>query len=228
MHPPGIDIFAKAFRAIRPRTPLPEFEVRFRPYADINHVIRMRDGKVMVGLSDLLEGAPTAVLESIAFILVSKLYRKPIPQRYQHRYRQFLNRRHVREQIHVIRRVRGRKWIGSAAGEFFHLEEVFERLNQQHFAGMMQRPSLTWSRSASRHSLGHFDAAHNTIVISKIFDRSDAPRFAVEYIVYHEMLHLRYPVLHRRRRRCVHSAAFRAEEQRFPQFEKAKQWIEQL
>ena len=228
MHPPGIDIFAKAFRAIRPRTPLPEFEVRFRPYADINHVIRMRDGKVMVGLSDLLEGAPTAVLESIAFILVSKLYRKPIPQRYQHRYRQFLNRRHVREQVHVIRRVRGRKWIGSAAGEFFHLEEVFERLNQQYFAGMMQRPSLTWSRSASRHSLGHFDAAHNTIVISKIFDRSDAPRFAVEYIVYHEMLHLRYPVLHRRRRRCVHSAAFRAEERCFPQFEKAKQWIEQL
>jgi predicted metal-dependent hydrolase len=228
MHSPGIDMFAKAFRAIRPRTPLPEFEVRFRPYADVNNVIRMRDNKVMVGLSDLLEGAPTAVLESIAFILVSKLYRKPIPERYQHRYRQFLNRRHVREQVHVIRRVRGRKWIAGAAGEHFHLEEVFERLNDQFFAGLMQRPNLTWSRSASRHSLGHFDAAHNTIVISKIFDRPDAPPFAVEYILYHEMLHLRHPVQHRRSRRCVHSAAFRAEERRFPQFEKAKQWIEQL
>ena len=228
MHPPRTDMFAKAFRAIRPRTPLPEFEVRFCPYADVNNVIRMREGKVVVGLSDLLEGAPTAVLESIAFILVSKLYRKPIPERYQDRYRQFLNRRHVREQVHVIRRVRGRKWIGSAAGEHFHLEEIFERLNQQYFAGLMQRPSLTWSRAASRHSLGHFDAAHNTIVISKIFDRSDTPPFAAEYIVYHEMLHLRYPVLHRRSRRCVHSAAFRAEEQRFPQFDKAKQWIEQL
>jgi hypothetical protein len=182
----------------------------------------------MVGLSDLLEGAPTAVLESIAFILVSKLYRKPIPERYQHRYRQFLNRRHVREQVHVIRRVRGRKWIAGAAGKYFHLEEVFEGLNERFFAGLMQRPNLTWSRSASRHSLGHFDAAHNTIVISKIFDRSDAPPFAVEYILYHEMLHLRHPVQHRRSRRCVHSAAFRAEERRFPQFEKAKQWIEQL
>ncbi len=228
MSHPGTEIFAKVFRAVRPRTPLPELEVHFRPYADVNNVIRMRDGKVVVGLSDLLEGAPRTVLESIAFILVSKLYRKPIPERYQNRYRRFLNRRHVREQVHVIRRVRGRKWIASAAGEHFHLEEVFERLNQQYFAGLMQRPRLTWSRSASRHSLGHFDAAHNTIVISKIFDRSDTPPFAVEYIVYHEMLHLRHPVLHRRSRRCVHSAAFRAEERRFPQFDTAKQWMERL
>src|SRR3989304_6028734 len=92
------EIFREAFRALRPRTPVPEVEVNFRPYADVNNVIRVRDGRLLVGLSDLQQGAPSSVLEAIAFILIAKLYRKPIPKRYQLRYRQFLNRRSVRRQ----------------------------------------------------------------------------------------------------------------------------------
>ena len=228
MNSPSQQIFAKAFRAIRPRTPLPEFEVRFRPYADVNNVIRMREGRLEVGLSDLLEAAPATVLESIAFILLCKLYRKPIPGRYQTRYRQFLNRRHVRDKVHAIRRVRGRKWIGAPTGDHFNLEEIFDELNQKFFDGLLGRPQLSWSRAPSRTLLGHWDAAHNAIIVSRIFDRPASPRFLVEYILYHEMLHLKYPIEHRRARRCVHSPAFRAEERRFPHFAAAKHLLDSL
>jgi hypothetical protein len=225
---PSEQIFAKAFRAIRPRAPLPEFEVRFRPYADVNHVIRLRDGKVEVGLSDLLEAAPPTVVEAIAFILLSKLYRKPVPKRYQTRYRQFLNRRHIRDRVHAIRRIRGRKWIGEPAGCQFDLEEIFDELNERYFNNLLGRPRLSWSRTASRTLLGHWDAAHNAIIVSKLFDRPKAPRLLVEYILYHEMLHLKYPVDHRRVRRCVHSAEFRAEERRFPHYAAAKHLLDSL
>ncbi|HWP84722.1 MAG TPA: M48 family peptidase, partial [Terriglobia bacterium] len=60
---PTEQTFARAFRALRPRAPLPEFVVRFRPYADVNHVIRVREGRVEVGMSDLLEAAPPTVVE---------------------------------------------------------------------------------------------------------------------------------------------------------------------
>lgn len=225
---PTEQTFARAFRALRPRAPLPEFVVRFRPYADVNHVIRVREGRVEVGMSDLLEAAPPTVVEAVAFILLGKLYRKPVPKRYQNRYRQFLNRRHIRERVDAIRRVRGRKWIGTPAGEHFHLEEIFDELNERYFHGLLGRPRLSWSRTASRTLLGHWDAAHNAIIVSKLFDRAGTPRFLVEYILYHEMLHLKYPVDHRRARRCVHSAEFRAEERRFPQFQQAKQILEAL
>ena len=225
---PSEQIFAKAFRAIRPRTPMPEFEVRFRPYADVNHVIRIREGRVEVGLSDLLEAAPPTVLEALAFILLSKLYRKPVPKRYQTRYRQFLNRRHIRDRVHAIRRVRGRKWIGEPAGNHFHLEEIFDELNEKYFNSLLGRPRLSWSRTVSRSLLGHWDAAHNAIIVSKLFDRPDTPRYLVEYILYHEMLHLKYPVEHRRSRRCVHSPAFRAEEKIFPHFAAAKHLLDAL
>src|SRR3989304_5217782 len=133
------EIFREAFRALRPRTPVPEVEVNFRPYADVNNVIRVRDGRLLVGLSDLLQGAPSSILEAIAFILIAKLYRKPIPKRYQLRYRHFLNRRSVRRQGQALRRVRGRKWLGTPQGKHFSLEEIFEELNQRYFGGQLQR-----------------------------------------------------------------------------------------
>ena len=226
--PESCQIFIEAFRAIRPRTPLPEFEVAFRPYADVNNVIRVRDGKLVVGLSDLLQDAPRPVLEAIAVILLSKLYRKPIPEHYHSRYRRYLNQRSVRKQVLHIRRTRRRKWLGAAQGAHFNLEEIFDELNVKFFAGRLLRPQISWSRTISRTTLGHFDSAHNAIIISKIFDRPKTPRFLVAYILYHEMLHMKYPVTHSRGRRCFHSFAFRKEEKLFPQFAEAKKLIEQL
>src|SRR5262249_14464903 len=103
-----------------------------------------------------------------------------------------------------------------------------DALNGTYFGGLLGRPQLSWSRSASRTLLGHWDAAHNAIIVSRIFDRPGMPRFLVEYIVYHEMLHLKYPVDHRRARRCVHPAAFRAEEKRFPHYLEVKRLLQAL
>src|SRR5258708_39456242 len=71
-------IFEQAYRDLRPRTPLPEFEVRFYRFANINCTIRLRQGRIFVRLSDLLEGAPQPVLYAILPILIAKLHRKPV------------------------------------------------------------------------------------------------------------------------------------------------------
>jgi hypothetical protein len=202
--------------------------VRFRRYADVNNVIRLRQGKVVVGLSDLLEAAPESVIESIAAILLSKLYRRPIPEQYHACYRRYLNRRSVRSQAQVIRRERGRKWISTPVGRNFNLQEIFDQVNREYFAGALIRPHLSWSRAASRTLLGHFDTAHNAIIISKIFDRPQMPRFVVEYILYHEMLHLKHPVRHIHERRCFHPPEFRADEKRFAKFSEAKRFLDGL
>ena len=71
---------------------------------------------------------------------------------------------------------------------------------------MQARPQMSWSQARARNLLGHYDPAHNAIIVSRIFDHPRVPRYAVEYIVYHEMLHLRHPVKLNGSRRCVHSA----------------------
>jgi hypothetical protein len=50
----------------------------------------------------------------------------------------------------------------------------------------------------------------------------------VEYIVYHEMLHLKHPVKLRGSRRCVHSTEFQAEENLFDRLDAAREFLKRL
>ena len=57
---------------------MPEFRIEFYPFASVSSNIKIREGRLQVRLSDLLEGAPENVIEAIAHILLAKIYRKPI------------------------------------------------------------------------------------------------------------------------------------------------------
>jgi hypothetical protein len=223
-----VPIFQQAFRELRPRTPLPEFQAAFYPFSNINNTIRVREGRVLARVSDLLEGAPDDVLFAIAHILVAKLYRKPIDNRINKRYRDHLSGKSLRTKAELIRQVRGRKRIDTAKGGVYDLEQVFDDLNTRFFHGLLGRPQMTWSRDHARNALGHYDPAHNAIVVSRVFDQPRVPRYAVEYIVYHEMLHLKHPVKVRGGRRCVHGPQFQAEEKLFPELERAKEFLKML
>jgi predicted metal-dependent hydrolase len=54
------------------------------------------------------------------------------------------------------------------------------------------------------------------------------PRLALEYVVFHEMLHLRYPVDHNGARRRVHTREFRAAETQFERLQEAKELLKRL
>ena len=223
-----LQIFEQAYRDLRPDADLPGLKVEFFPFTSIKNTIRMREGKLLVRLSDLLEGAPLPVLRAIAHILLAKMYRRAIDREAAARYRKYVSSHHVSRKAHLVRQMRGRKRLDSAQGRTYDLEALFEDLNQRFFHGLMARPQMTWSRDHARNSLGHYDPAHNAIVVSRIFDHPRVPRFAVEYIVYHEMLHLKHPVKLRGSRRCVHSADFQAEEKLFPQLDEVKQFLRHL
>jgi len=213
---------------VRPGLPVPEMRLQFYPFANVNNTIRMRDGGLTVRLSDLLEGAPESVLQAIAHVLLCKLYRKPIDSSLLGRYRRYVASRDISAKAHLLRQMRGRKRIGSADGDAYHLNDLFDDLNRRFFHGLLARPQMTWSQTKSRRSLGHYDPSYNAIVISRVFDHPQVPRYAVEYIVYHEMLHLRHPVRLKGSRRCVHSKEFLAEEKLFPQLREAKAFLKVL
>lgn len=225
MNPRLAHVFKQAYLELRPHTPLPEFEVRFFAFTNLNSTIRLRQGRVLVRLSDLLEGAPDAVLLAIIHILLAKLYRAPIDAAHAARYRKFTGSQAMSAKTHLVRQMRGRKRIAGANGEHYHLEEIFDDLNRRFFHGLMARPQMTWSENHSRQNLGHYDPAHNTIVVSRILDHASVPKYAVEYLVFHEMLHLRHPVKLRGSRRCVHPRAFQEEEKLFPHLAEAKKYL---
>jgi predicted metal-dependent hydrolase len=223
-----VQLFQETYRELRPRAPMPELAVEFFAFVNINNTIRLREGKLLVRLSDLLEGAPDPVLRALAHILLAKMYRRPIERVHATRYRRYISGQEIARKAHLVRQMRGRKRIEGAQGRTYNLENIFEELNQRFFYGLLARPRMTWSRGHARNRLGHYDPAHNAIVVSRVFDHPRVPGYAVEYIVYHEMLHLKHPVKLRGSRRSVHSAEFQAEEKLFPRLDEAKAFLQHL
>jgi hypothetical protein len=222
------EVFVRVFSELKPRTELPEVRVDFCRFANANSSIRLENGQLHVRISDVLEGAPAAVLEALAFILLSKLYRRPIPGAYSARYRRYLNRGEMRRNLQLVRQVRGRKLASGPQGAHYDLDQLFDELNFQYFFGLMAKPNLGWSLRRSRTTLGHYDPSHNTIVLSRILDDAKVPRLAVEYVMFHEMLHVRYPVDHSGSRRCVHTPEFKDAEREYPRYREAKELLRKL
>lgn len=223
-----LEIFKRAYRELRPRAIMPDLEVRFFAFANVNNTVRLREGKLLFRISDLLEGAPENILHAIAHILIAKIYRKDIDPTQAARYRRFVGSRAITEKAHLLRQMRGRKRIDGPIGNVYHLDEIFEELNTKFFYGLLARPNMTWSQNSARNLLGHYDPAHNAIVVSRVFDHVRVPRYVVDYIVYHEMLHLKHPVKLKGSRRCVHPKQFQEEERLFPQLEQAKKFLKIL
>ena len=223
-------IFRRAFRRLKPRTEPPEFDVRYRCFARLKSSIRFdaATATIRADISDLVRQAPPEVVEALATILLSKLYRKRVSAAVRDQYDRWVHMPETQQGMLEIRRERGRKRTLSAAGEVYDLDALFDRLNARHFASRLHKPGLGWSSRPSRRRLGSYDAAHDVIAISRILDRKAVPQLALEYVLYHEMLHVKHPVQLRETSRCVHTPEFLADERRFPGIDRAKRILQAL
>jgi hypothetical protein len=228
MHIQLSKLYVDAFRQLERKRPAPEVEVKFYPYAGLHHTIRLRSGRVYVRISDIFKTAPMDVQRALAYILVAKLLSRRTPDVHERVYRDFACSDQILRASDIARRRRGRKIISSARGRIYDLDRMFVRLNHRYFADELETPTLTWSQRRTRRILGHHDSVHETIVISKTLDARDVPQWFVEYILYHEMLHIKHRARLINGRRYYHTNAFRTEEQRFEYYQEAQEWLDRV
>ena len=220
------EYYAEAFRKLNGKEAVPDIDVSFYPYIGLNQTIRVRHGRVFVRIADMCRDMPPQPHHALAYILVSKLLRKRVPRQADEVYSEYISTAEMRKRSNERKRLHGRKVVTTAKGDVYDLDEIFDNLNFWYFRGNLPKPVLTWSARKTYRILGHHDATHDTIVVSKSLDSADVPRFVVEYIVFHEMLHIHHPTVHHNGRRYNHTAAFRRDERRFPQYQAAEDWIE--
>jgi hypothetical protein len=221
--------YQSAFEKLdRQKRDAPEVSVEFYPYVGLRHTIRVREGTVLVRLSDLSKQAPATVHEALAFVLVSKLLRRRVSAAHLEIYRNYAALPEIGEQANNSRRERGRKMTTTPRGRFYDLEEIFRQVNQTYFQNRLEQPVLSWSQTKTHRVFGHQDSVHDTIVISRTLDDAQVPQFVVEFVLYHELLHIVHPARIVNGKRRVHSAAFRGDEQRFARFGDAEEWLEKL
>lgn len=217
----------EAFSHYDPHRSLPQISVSLYPYTGINHTIRVRDGSIFVRIADICHDMPAGVQRSLAYILVSKLYRRRVPKWARETYSEYIRSDSLRDRSTVSKKTRGRKVLSGTEGEIYDLNELFDDLNNNYFRGTLPKPVLTWSARKTYRILGHHDSTHETVVISKSLDTADTPKYVVEFVLFHEMLHIYHPTVHHNGRRYNHTPEFKRDERKFTHFAAAERWIEE-
>ena len=128
-----VRIFQRVFAELKPLTGVLEVRVEFCRFANANSLIRLEEGRLHVRITDVLEGAPSAILEALANILLSKFHRRAVPRQFADRYHRYLNRHDMRGKLDLIRQTRGRKLASPPKGDLFDLDKLFDELNFRYF-----------------------------------------------------------------------------------------------
>jgi Protein of unknown function DUF45 len=217
--PGGVALFHRVFTRIGCEGRPPSFRVEFYPYSSLVLTIRRREDMLIVRLSDLLSRAPLDVLESAAALLLSRVYRRRLPRALVQPYLTYSRSGRTRSRISRMRSRRVRPRQVAPQGRQYDLAALFDEL---------RRPHIGWSVRSWRRQFGCYDPGPNQILLNRRMDRPGIPQFVVEYVLYHEMLHVKHPT---RRSGCTlvsHSPEFRAEEKRFDQFTLARKVLDHL
>ena len=170
--PGGAQLFQRMFTRLGLHGRLPLFDVRFHPYANLTVTIRMRQETAYVRFSDVMSGAPLAVLEAAAAIVLARMYRRKARRQWLEVFRDYSYHEDTRRQLETVRRLRARQVRGDGAGQHHDLESLFEQLNEKYFEGALQMPRIGWSGRTWRAQLGCFDPALHQIAINRRLDRA--------------------------------------------------------
>ncbi len=177
---------------------------------------RARDGVIHVRLHRMFVNSGKQVIDEI----VSFLKKKKGRMLFFHGF--------VRENTQHLQKKPPKKTAIKTAGKFHDLRQLYEEINEQYFAGMINA-AITWGSTSPRYpvrkrTLGSYSERSNTIRINPVLDRKTVPRYYIAFVVYHEMLHAVIGICKKGERRSIHSGEFRKKERLFKDYERARDW----
>lgn len=117
-------------------------------------------------------------------------------------------------------------------GKYFDLRAMFDRLNQKYFRGRLRGYHVVWGRRRKHRPkeyfiFGSIQEEDRVIRINPWLDQPFVPRWFLEYILYHEMLHAVVPDKPGANgRRQIHTEEFERREREFPLYHRARRWEE--
>lgn len=141
-------------------------------------------------------------------------------------------RRFMNQNLHRVRRTPREMPPLQTRGRVYDLGSVFAEINARFFGGRVDVP-ITWGRGVGRArrggiTFGSYDPVLALIRIHPVLDRPAVPRYFLDSVVHHEMLHHQMGGVSDRAGRTVyHTRAFREAEARFPQHQQALAWEKQ-
>ncbi len=205
-----------------------EVRVSFARYAELKHVWRTSRGTIDLKLSDYVRDAPEHVLESLANYLLSRASGRKCPDGGSRAYLDYARSRELWTANREEYLARSRNLDLGGRGSVRDLDEVFDYVNSFYFSGRLEKPSLAWTVESPGRRLGFYFEALNILAVNKVMDADRVPRYVLEFVMYHELLHHVNAVDGRKVRRVHHTKSFREQEKLFRTYDEAEVWLRRL
>ena len=178
--------------------------------------VKSKGETLYVRLNRIFLEAGTEVVSEVAEFIKKKRGKTPLISGF------------IRERREHLKNKTPRRLNLKATGKYYDLLNIFESINRAYFEGSVSS-TIAWGKESPRYAvrkrtLGSYSSHTNAIRINPVLDNPRVPRFYIEFIVYHEMLHAFIGVKSKNGRRSIHSKEFREGEKIFKDYEKAIAW----
>ncbi len=198
-------------------------------YSTIKYTIRERRGLIIFKICDIYLMASPNVFRAVCRKMLRHYLNRKNTTADERLYKGFTQHPEVMRKWKAIRRERGSgKDILPPIGEKYDLKEIAQKVKEQYFPEDFSLPVLGWSKRRAKRRFGHYDRYHHTVVVSKLLDSPEIPKYLVEYILYHELLHIKHGEVIKGNKTWVHTGDFHKDEKKFHRYSDAKKLLKKI
>lgn len=205
-----------------------DVKVVFREFTELKHTWSRENGCLEFRVSDYLDNAPDIVLEGMAEYLVGKAHGRDASSGAVSAYHRYVKSKELWGGISERYLGRSRAISTDPVGAHRDLRTVFSYVNVNYFGGRLRTPTLAWVRESPATRFGYFFPQLDLLAVNRITDAERVPRYVLEFVVYHELLHHVNADNGNDRRRLHHTKEFREQERRFSAYAESEKWLQKL
>jgi len=215
----------KAFAIVGQELGESEVLAAFYPYSELKHTWKRGREGMFFKISDYLSDAPETILESLSWYLLCRAVGRKCPQGKADRYLVYARSRELWESKKELYLSRSRNLSFEPRGNARDLRDVFDYVNSFYFASRLQDPILAWATESPRRRLGFYFQPLNLLAANRALDSAAVPRYVLEFVVFHELLHHVSAGNGCAARRVHHTLEFKKQEKTFSHFDDAERWL---
>ena len=213
-----------AFRTVGKEYGYDSVTAEFSEYKEFKIKWRRSCGWAEFEVSDYMADAPPEVMEGMAETIFSRITRKA-RKNYPKKMLDWISSEEFVKAKQPLYLMRSHNLTGTPVGQHADLRESYERLVKTGLVPRYENLAITWTKQPTARRVGFCSVLMKVIIISSELDRPEVPAFVLDYVLYHELIHLMHgfdPFGQR------HNADFQSLEKLYPKHEEAEEWLKKM
>jgi len=220
----SLEILNGSFADVGKRYGYESVTAEFSEFKEFKIKWRRSYGWAEFEVSDYLSDAPREVMEGMAETIFSRISRRS-ERDYPPEMLNWITSDDFVRTKQPLYLERSRNITGSPFGEHVNLIGSYRRLVDLGLVVHDDDLVITWTKQPNVKRVGYCSVLMKVIIISSLFDSLSFPPFVVDYVLYHELIHMSKgfdPFAQR------HGDDFRMLERLHPDHDEAEEWLKRL